>query len=112
MLFVVGGAWLLFMGARRFSRALETRADAIGQAHEMDSGAYARALACVHQDNLIPAVMARKTTHPDLYDRLVSIGATPEYPRPRKPSTFSWQTIVLAVPLGALIGVKLVPVLM
>jgi Zn-dependent protease with chaperone function len=112
MLFLLGGAWLLFMAARRFSRRLEKRADAIGQANEMDAGAYARALACVHQDNLIPAVMARKTTHPDLYDRLVSIGATPEYARPRKPSTFSWQTIVLAMPLGALLGVKLVPLML
>jgi Zn-dependent protease with chaperone function len=111
ILAVFGASWLLFMTARRFSRKLETRADSIGRANEPDAGAYARALAGVHQDNLIPAVMARKTTHPDLYDRLVSIGSTPEYPRPAKPSTFSWQTIVLAVPLGILLGTKAVPLL-
>jgi len=106
---LLAGSCLLFLAARRFSRTLETRADSFGRAHETDPGTYARALAAIHEDNLIPAVMARKTTHPDLYDRLVSIGSPPEYPRPKKPSSFSWQTMVLAVPLGIFIGGRIVP---
>src|SRR6185369_4426250 len=96
VLFLLAGSWLLFLAARALSRTLEVRADRIGYANEADPGSYARALARLHEDNLIPAVMPRKTTHPDLYDRLVNIGSPPDYVRPAKPSARSWQTFVLA----------------
>jgi hypothetical protein len=111
LLFLLTGSWLLFLAARALSRTLEVRADRIGYANEADPGSYARALARLHEDNLIPAVMPRKTTHPDLYDRLVNIGSPPDYVRPAKPSARSWQTFVLAVPLGILIAARAIPAL-
>src|SRR4029077_18889578 len=49
--------------------------------------AYARALEHLYRLNLLPVVSGLKCqTHPDLYDRLVSCGVQPEYPRPPAPS--------------------------
>ena len=111
VLLVFTATWLMFLASRHLNRKLEVRADRIGRAHELDPGAYARALARLHEDNLIPAVMPRKTTHPDLYDRLVSADSPPNYPRPEKPSAISWQAFVLAVLCGVLIVATIIPFL-
>jgi Zn-dependent protease with chaperone function len=83
---------------RRLSRAMEERADAIGHAHEGESGTYARALEHIYQLNLIPAVMPQKRAmHPHLYDRLLAAGIVPAYPRPNPPSRWRASIAVLAM---------------
>jgi len=52
-------------------------------------GVYARALARLYEANFAPAVMPRKHSHPHLYDRLVSAGVQPDYPRPEPPTPYS-----------------------
>jgi Zn-dependent protease with chaperone function len=99
-------SWLVLMLWRVLSRKLETRADRIATAHEQDAGAFARALAKLHEDNLIPAVLSPgRHTHPDLYDRLMVSGVDPDYPRPTPPSSVNSPTLFLAGMLGLLIGV-------
>jgi hypothetical protein len=67
------------------SRQLESRADHVAAGE--GAGDYARALEHLYEANLVPAVLQRPRTHPDLYDRLVAIGHTPRYPRPAPPDT-------------------------
>ena len=64
------------------AHTMEVQADRIARTHEGESGVYARALARIYENNLVPAVFEQKHTHPHLYDRLVSAGVRPEYPRP------------------------------
>lgn len=66
----------------RLGHAMEIRADKIARTYEGEPGVYARALARIYEDNLVPAVTERLQTHPHLYDRLVSAGVTPDHPRP------------------------------
>jgi Zn-dependent protease with chaperone function len=89
--------------ARKISHKLETRADEMAHVTETDPGVYARALARLHEDGLIPAVVARQhLTHPHLYDRLLAAGVTPDYPRPQPAGSMAWNGLVFAVGLGAL----------
>jgi len=87
---------------RGISHQLESRADGMAKAVERDPGTYARALARMYEDNLIPAVTAKQTTHPHLYDRLVTAGAVPDFPRPAAAATTTWYGHVLAGALGLL----------
>jgi Zn-dependent protease with chaperone function len=89
--------------SRRVSHKLEMRADTMAHANEPDPGTYARALAKVYEDNLLPAVNAKdRATHPHLYDRLLAAGVTPDFPRPPRTSAISWNGALLALALGAL----------
>ncbi len=101
-------SWLFGIARQRLSRRLERRADGIAKANEPDPGAYARALARLHESNLVPAVMPRKRTHPDLYDRLLAAGLQPDYARPKKPSVLSAFTFFLCVALGILIAANFI----
>lgn len=74
----------------KLSRKLESRADAMAKANESDDGAYARALARLYEDNLMPVVTAKKQTHPHLYDRLLATGITPDFPRPKPAYSMAW----------------------
>jgi Zn-dependent protease with chaperone function len=96
-------SWLGYKCSRALSRRLEKRADAVAQANEADSGIYARALARLHEENLVPAVMPRRRTHPDLYDRLLATGVQPDYPRPIKPSANAPHVMILSMLLGVLL---------
>ena len=79
------------------------RADAIAHANEPDPGIYARALAKLYEDNLLPAVNAKdRATHPHLYDRMLAAGVTPDFPRPKRTTTMSWNGTLLALALGVL----------
>ncbi len=98
-------SWMIIWGNRRWSRKLEHRADSIAHSTETNPGLYARALEQLHKDNLIPAVMPRKGTHPDLYDRLLAADVEPNYPRPSKPSAITPSAIVLSAILGLLIAI-------
>ena len=79
--------------ASRVHKRLEVLADQ--QAHRAESemegdeqkeeGAYASALEKIHKASLIPAVLAPRSPYPSLYDRMISAGVTPDFPRPRPP---------------------------
>jgi Zn-dependent protease with chaperone function len=103
ILLVVSWAFLMF--TRKQSRRLETRADTMARAQQEDAGTYARALSRLYEANLMPAVMPkRKTrTHPDLYDRLVAVGAPPDYPRPEPANSTSQAGLIYGLALGLLL---------
>lgn len=77
--------------ASRVHKRLELSADQ--QAHQAESetggeeedGAYASALEKIHKASLIPAVLAPRSPYPSLYDRMISAGVTPDFPRPEPP---------------------------
>jgi Zn-dependent protease with chaperone function len=88
-------AWLVAsVLIRRWQRRREVHADAVAHASVEDTTAYARALELGYEANVLPVVGSRPT-HPDLYDRLLAAGVTPDYPRPRRPSRA--RTIVAAI---------------
>ena len=88
---------------RRLSQKLELRADLIAHSNEPEPGAYAEALVRLHQDNLVPAVLAKKrATHPDLYDRLLAAGVTPDFARPAPAHYMAWHGHLFAGALGLL----------
>jgi Zn-dependent protease with chaperone function len=88
---------------RRISHRLELRADSIAKANEPDVGTYARALAKIYENNLVPAVNAKdRATHPHLYDRLLAAGVTPEFARPARASAVAWNGLLFSFALGAL----------
>lgn len=70
----------------RLSRQAELAADRTALDEEPEAGGYAHALERLHEDNLAPAVMGGSQTHPDLWDRMVQAGVTPDYPRPAPPA--------------------------
>lgn len=72
---------------RRLARRMEERADKIAGEHSVDVLVYARALEKIYEANLVPAVMgSRHRAHPDLWDRMLTAGLTPDYPRPDAPA--------------------------
>ena len=71
---------------RRVTRRAEEQADVVAHGAQHDSGSYARALEKIYRANRAPAVIGKKGTHPDLYDRMISAGVQPDYPRPLPPS--------------------------
>jgi len=95
-----GGGWFEFLvriGAlmavlavlfflRRVARRGEEQADRVAHGAQHDAGSYARALEKIYRANLAPAVLGKKGTHPDLYDRMVAAGLQPDYPRPPLPA--------------------------
>jgi Zn-dependent protease with chaperone function len=89
---------------RMISRKLELRADSMGLGSEGDAGTYARALTRLYEDNLLPAVIAKKTTHPDLYDRILAAGMTPEFDKPKPAGGMAWNGVVFALLLGVMIA--------
>jgi Zn-dependent protease with chaperone function len=76
-------SFLALMQGLKTIRRMEEHADE--DAHEQDEGSYASALEKLYEQNLVPAVLRQKTTHPDLYDRMLAAGATPQYSRPEPP---------------------------
>ncbi len=105
--FAFYGLLLITLGVPRvfrgLSRKLESRADAMAMANEGDAGTYARALARLYEDNLLPAVTAKnRSTHPHLYDRLLAAGVTPDFPRPAASKSMAWHGHVFAGLVGLL----------
>jgi Zn-dependent protease with chaperone function len=99
--------WLLLLRIfTRLSLRLEKRADEAAR-QGAESPAYARALERLHRRNLMPAVLAPRTarTHPDLYDRMLAAGVTPNYPRPDPPSDHHWlQLLGLALNVATVLA--------
>jgi Zn-dependent protease with chaperone function len=74
------------LAMRVLSRRMEFRADRMAKTEETGAGMYAAALERIYAYNLVPAVLRSwGETHPSLYDRLMSLGYTPNYPRPAPP---------------------------
>jgi Zn-dependent protease with chaperone function len=97
-LVVIAGTLLVVMLFRRLARRMEERADAAAHSTEHgDSQVYARALERIYEANLVPAVLRRRTVHPHLYDRMVSAGVQPPYPRPAPPPLRRWALAVVIV---------------
>ncbi|MCA9569700.1 MAG: M48 family metalloprotease, partial [Myxococcales bacterium] len=82
---------------RPLSRRLESRADA-----HADEPGYGEALEAVYRLNLVPVVLGGRGTHPDLYDRLVSLGSPPPWPRPDPPRTRLTRLVGLLGPVVVL----------
>ena len=78
------------------SHKLEVRADRIAKDSVAESAVYARALLRLYEDNQSPAVTSkREKTHPDLYDRMLAAGVTPDFPRPAVPERRAWHSRAL-----------------
>ena len=96
---------LWFLLHRLYARVfinLEKRADRAA-VQNVESPAYASALERLHRRNLMPAVLGAKAqrTHPDLYDRMLAAGVTPDYPRPAAPKESHWFPITGQILSGA-----------
>jgi Zn-dependent protease with chaperone function len=75
---------------RMMERRMEVRADMAASRSTENTPVYAKALEALHQAAKIPAVMpGNHRTHPHLYDRMISTGVTPDFPRPAAPARFS-----------------------
>ena len=99
---------LLSVHLRHLGRRMDVRADAIAEKCEVVRGVYARALERLYRDNQMPAVMpGNRYLHPHLYDRLVSAGVTPDYPRPDAPASLNWSTGLMLLLLVILLIVLL-----
>jgi len=83
---------------KRLSRRMELRADQVGKKAEREPGDYARGLERVYSLNVMPVVLAGRPVHDHLYDRLVTAGVQPGYPRPSPPSRLA----AIAILLGGL----------
>jgi Zn-dependent protease with chaperone function len=102
LIFIIVGAPRIYS---KISRKLESQADYLAKANEGNGGTYARALARIHEDRLIPAVTSKKNnTHPDLYDRLLAAGVTPDFPKLPPPGHMAWHGIIFAMLAGGLFG--------
>lgn len=87
---------LLFTGIR-VGRRMEKRADKIAVENFAGGAIYARALSRLYESNQTPAVMPRRSgkVHPDLYDRMVAAGVTPDFPKPLSPNRQSWTSYLM-----------------
>jgi Zn-dependent protease with chaperone function len=89
-----------------FSRKMEHRADAQAVHWEPSAGLYARALEKIYEANLVPAVLrSKRMTHPDLFDRMVLSGVTPDYPRPAPPPRWPGFLGLAALVVSVVVGV-------
>jgi Zn-dependent protease with chaperone function len=72
------------------TRRMEKRADRLASTTTINEGAYAGALEKIYRENQFPAASgSKRRTHPDLYDRMLQAGVTPDYPRPGKPKSIT-----------------------
>lgn len=91
---------------RALARRMEERADKMSVTKETDGPVYARGLEKLYEANRMPAVMRGKQIHPNLYDRMIAAGLTPDYPRPEPPARFHWTAFIALMPC-VFLGVKL-----
>ncbi len=107
-LILLGAALYLRLRQPRAIRRLEETADQ--DAHGEDDAAaatFAAGLEKLYRENLTPAVMSKKPlSHPELYDRLLAAGVTPDYPRPPPPRSVLVSTILMCL-LSAVLFVVL-----
>ncbi len=109
--FLVIGIFVLWIVVIRVARSMEKRADKIVGDFQVDGAIYARALARLYESNGSPAVMSSLSTkiHPNLYDRMLAAGVTPDFPRPLPAksqcwtSYFMWLCLILGLILPSVI---------
>jgi Zn-dependent protease with chaperone function len=100
---VIFGLLFVVVVFRRITRRMEERADRAARTQEPgEARIYARALEHLYEVNLMPAVLARKGTHPHLYDRMLAAGVRPSYPRPLPPPRGRFWAMAIA-PVGAMV---------
>jgi len=93
---------LLFLIGIRLGRRMEKRADQIAvESTVSEPAVYARALERLYQTGQMPAVMPRRANkiHPDLYDRMLAAGVTPDFPRPAPPRGRHWTSYLALIGL-------------
>jgi Zn-dependent protease with chaperone function len=80
----------------RLSHRMEKHADRAAVTSAADTSAYARGLETIYRLNRMPVVQKKSSlnTHPDLYDRMLAAGVTPDYPRPQPPRSTVWTSTV------------------
>jgi len=112
--FQIGGVFWLFIGvwlvrklAANTAKSMENRADSMSVTNEAEGPVYARALEKLYQTNQMPAVMTKRLSHPDLYDRMTSAGLTPAYPRPAPPPKRHWTFFAAIIPAAFWLGLKM-----
>jgi hypothetical protein len=89
----------------------EERADDVAKSIEENAAVYASALEKLHRFNLIPAVTGQRVVgHPDLYDRLIAVGATPAFARPKAPTRGRGEAAVAVAMFIAFMGAALLKV--
>jgi Zn-dependent protease with chaperone function len=89
----------------RLHRRMEVRADAMASQFEGEPGTYARALGKLHQINAIPMVIRPQVElYPEFYDRLISSGVAPDYPRPAPPPKAPFYLGLLVLIVGSVAG--------
>ena len=96
---------LLLVGFR-LGRRMEKRADRIAVKDQfVEPAVYAKALERLYQTNLMPAVLPRRAhrIHPDLYDRMLAAGVTPDFPKPAPAKSLSWSSYLAAAGLLAVL---------
>ena len=95
------------------SLRMEVRADTLACSNEVQDGVFARALIHLSELNLSPAVLPKRMwTHPQVYDRLIAAGITPDFPRPAPPEEKGWHGyipkcaffLLLFIALGKAVG--------
>lgn len=101
------GVWLLRKLATNTAKRMENRADSMSVTNEAEGPVYARALEKLYQANQMPAVMTKRLSHPDLYDRMTSAGLIPDYPRPAPPPKRHWTFFVAIIPAALWLGIKM-----
>lgn len=84
---------------RSVARKMEERADKMSVAGGTEGPVYARALEKLYEANRIPAVLRGRQIHPNLYDRMIAAGITPDYPRPLPPARFHWTGVLALLPV-------------
>jgi Zn-dependent protease with chaperone function len=105
------GTFLLGRFGRSLSLKMEKRADHLATADQSQERVYAGALEKLYRFNQTPAVnYGNRRTHPHLYDRLVSAGVTPDFPRPEPPQYYTWPgylCAIAAVALGVIAAIQI-----
>jgi Zn-dependent protease with chaperone function len=91
------GAWAVWWLHARYYRAQEKHADRSAAHATPDSEAYARGLERIYRLNHWPVAQARSSfnPYPDLYDRMLAAGVTPDYPKPPPPRPRAWSSNLL-----------------
>jgi Zn-dependent protease with chaperone function len=80
----------------RLSHVMEKHADRAAVKSAADTSAYARGLETIYRLNRMPVVQRKSSlnTHPDLYERMIAAGMTPDYPRPDPPRGLVWSSTI------------------
>jgi len=119
LLLAIAIVFILSRLHNNFSRLMEDEADRWGaraESSEHDENdatlTFAQALENLHRVNLSPAVLFKdnnRSTHPNLYDRVESLGVQPDYPRPLPPRRWTILpaivTVIALVFLGSVVAV-------